>query len=156
TAKDKATGKSQNIRIEASSGLSDDEIKRMKAEAEANAEADRKTKEEADKVNQADSLIFQTEKQLTEYGEKLSAPNKENIQKALSELKEAHKEKDLAKIETSMNALNTAWQAASEEMYKAAQASGPENAQAGNANESKSGDTEVTDVDFEEVKENKS
>src|SRR6187455_1146725 len=124
TAKDKATGKSQNIRIEASSGLSDADIKKMKAEAEANAETDRKVKEETEKVNQADQLIFQTEKQLKEYGDKLSADKKEAIQKALSELKDAHKERDLAKIETTMGALNTAWQAASEEMYKATQNAG--------------------------------
>src|SRR5258705_5057866 len=100
TAKDKATGKSQNIRIEASSGLSDDEIKRMKHEAEANAETDRKAKEEIDKLNHADSLIFQTEKQLTEYGDKISASNKENIHRALSTLKDAHKNKDLAAIDS--------------------------------------------------------
>ena len=121
TAKDKATGKSQNIRIEASSGLSDDEIKRMKSEAEANAESDRKAKEEADKVNQADSLIFQSEKQLNEFGDKLPSDKKEVIQKALTELKDAHKERDLAKIDTALSTLNAAWSAASEEMYKATQ-----------------------------------
>jgi molecular chaperone DnaK len=157
TAKDKATGKSQNIRIEASSGLSDAEIKKMKAEAEANAESDRKVKEEAEKVNQADSLIFQTEKQLKDYGDKLPADKKETIQKALSSLKDAHKEKNLAGIETAMAALNTAWQAASEEMYKATQggAQQPEQGQpSGEANQAKN-DSEVTDVDFEEVKEDK-
>ena len=158
TAKDKATGKSQNIRIEASSGLSDEEIKKMKAEAEANADADRKVKEEAEKINQADSLIFQTEKQLKDYGDKLSAGNKEAIQKALSELKDAHKEKNAASIETSMAALNTAWQAASEEMYKATQNATPPDGQqgqpSGDAGQQKS-DAEVTDVDFEEVKEEK-
>ena len=161
TAKDKATGKSQNIRIEASSGLSDAEIKKMKAEAEANAESDRKAKEEVEKVNQADQLIFQTEKQLKEYGDKLSANNKEAIQKALSELKDAHKERNLAKIETSMTALNTAWQAASEEMYKATQNAGgtqggpaDANTQQPNSGQQKA-DGDVTDVDFEEVKEDK-
>ncbi len=157
TAKDKATGKSQNIRIEASSGLSDAEIKKMKAEAEANAESDRKVKEEAEKVNQADSLIFQTEKQLKDYGDKLPADKKETIQKALTSLKDAHKEKNLAGIETAMAELNTAWQAASEEMYKATQggAQQPEQGQpAGEANQAKN-DSEVTDVDFEEVKEDK-
>ena len=157
TAKDKATGKSQNIRIEASSGLSDEEIKKMKAEAEANAESDRKAKEEADKVNAADGLIFSTEKQLTEYGDKLPADKKEAIQKGLSDLKDAHKEKDFAKIDTTMATLNTAWTAASEEMYKATQeqaqgAAGtpPPGGQANGA-----ADANVTDVDFEEVKDEK-
>ncbi|MFM2136447.1 MAG: hypothetical protein RL021_1847 [Bacteroidota bacterium] len=152
TAKDKATGKSQNIRIEASSGLSDEEIKRMKSEAEANAEADRKTKEEADKINQADTLIFQSEKQLSEFGDKLPADKKETIQKALSELKDAHKERDLAKIETALASLNAAWTAASEEMYKATQNAGP-GPDAGSS--SNKADGEVTDVDFEEVKDEK-
>src|SRR4029078_210015 len=106
TAKDKATGKSQNIRIEASSGLTDEEIKKMKSEAEANAETDRKAKEEVEKVNQADAMIFQTEKQLKEYGDKLSAANKEAIQKALSTLKDAHKDKNVAAIDTALAALN--------------------------------------------------
>ena len=155
-AKDKATGKSQNIRIEASSGLSDEEIKKMKAEAEANADLDRKVKEEADKINQADTLIFQTEKQLKDYGDKLSAGKKEEIQKALSSLKDAHKDKNLAAIETSMAELNTVWQAASEEMYKATQdaSSQPGGQPAGDAGQQKN-DSEVTDVDFEEVKEDK-
>ena len=162
TAKDKATGKSQNIRIEASSGLSDADIKKMKAEAEANAEADRKAKEEVEKVNQADQQIFQTEKQLKEYGDKLSAGNKEAIQKALSDLKDAHKEKDLAKIETTMATLNTAWQAASEEMYKATQNAGgtqggpaDANTQQPNQDSGQKAEGDVTDVDFEEVKEDK-
>ena len=158
TAKDKATGKSQNIRIEASSGLSKEEIEKMKKEAEANADADKKAREEVDKVNAADSMIFQTEKQLKEYGEKLSADKKEPIQKALSDLKDGHKEKDLAKIDTAMAALNTAWQAASEEMYKATQAAGDAasaangGAQPNASAESKPKDSEVTDVDYEEVK----
>jgi molecular chaperone DnaK len=160
TAKDKATGKSQNIRIEASSGLSDAEIKRMKEEAEANAETDRKVKEETEKINHADSLIFQTEKQLKDYGDKLSADKKEAIQKALSELKDAHKNKNLSAIDTASATLNTAWQAASEEMYKAtqgaAQAEGQPTGQAqgGNQGGGQAGknDSEVTDVDFEEVK----
>jgi molecular chaperone DnaK len=162
TAKDKATGKSQNIRIEASSGLSDDDIKKMKDEAEANAEADKKTKEEVEKVNQADSMIFQTEKQLKEYGEKLSEGNKTNIEKALGELKEAHKNKDIPAMDAATAALNTAWQAASEEMYKdtgEAKADGaPSDDQAGGEAEAGpdgSGDNDVTDVDFEEVKEDK-
>ncbi|MBK7850967.1 MAG: molecular chaperone DnaK [Bacteroidetes bacterium] len=158
TAKDKATGKSQNIRIEASSGLSDEEIKKMKAEAEANAETDRKAKEEVEKLNQADTLIFQTEKQLKDYGDKLSADKKETIQKALSELKDAHKEKDLLKVDTALASLNAAWQAASEEMYKATQNAGGAAEQSGtnqDGNAQAKGDGEVTDVDFEEVKEDK-
>jgi molecular chaperone DnaK len=159
TAKDKGTGKEQKIRIEASSGLSDDEIKRMKTEAEANAEADKKAKEEADKVNMADTMIFQTEKQLTEYGDKLSQSNKENIQRALSKLKDAHKEKNLADIDTALNELNTAWQGASQEMYNAT--NNTANTTAGGADANVNAETqnntagEVTDVDFEEVKDDK-
>jgi len=164
SAKDKATGKSQSIRIEASSGLSDDEIKKMKAEAEANAEADKKAKETADKINQADSLIFQTEKQLKEFGDKLPADKKGPIEDALKKLKEAHASKDLAAIDTAMNELNTVFQAASQEMYNASQAQagaqggpqagGPQaDAGAGQAQGGSSKDDgEVTDVDFEEVK----
>jgi molecular chaperone DnaK len=158
TAKDKATGKSQNIRIEASSGLSDEEIKRMKQEAEANADTDRQAKEEAEKVNAADSLIFQTEKQLKDYGDKLSADKKEAIEKALATLQEAHKEKDLAKITTAIDELNSAWSAASEEMYKASQeqeAQGAGNAAGDAGAEQGKADGEVTDVDFEEVKDEK-
>jgi molecular chaperone DnaK len=159
TAKDKGTGKEQKIRIEASSGLSDAEIDRMKKEAEANAEADKKQKEEAEKINMADSLIFQTEKQLTEYGDKLSKENKENIQKELSALKDAHKAKDLAAIDKSLADLNNAWQAASQEMYNAtnnASTTAEPQADAGNANASNATAAEnVTDVDFEEVKDEK-
>ncbi len=163
-AKDKATGKSQSIRIEASSGLSDDEIKKMKEEAEANAEADKQAKETAEKINQADSLIFQTEKQLKEFGDKLPADKKQPIEDALKKLKEAHASKDLAAIDTAMNELNTVFQAASQEMYNASQAqqggeqAGPQaDAGAGQAQGGSSGgdskdDGEVTDVDFEEVK----
>ncbi len=119
-------------------------------------ESDRKTKEETDKVNQADTLIFQSEKQLTEYGDKISADKKEVIQKALSELKDAHKEKNVVAIDTALASLNSAWQAASEEMYKATQQAGSPaadgSASAGQENKS---DAEVTDVDFEEVKEDK-
>jgi molecular chaperone DnaK len=156
TAKDKATGKSQNIRIEASSGLSDAEIKRMKDEAEANAEADRKAKESIDKMNQADSLIFQTEKQLKEYGDKLPADKKAPIEAGLTELKAAHAAKDSAAVDAAMEKLNSAWTAASEEMYKATQGApqgGPEASQTGDANPGAS--AEATDVDFEEVKEDK-
>ncbi len=158
-AKDKATGKSQSIRIEASSGLSDDEIKRMKAEAEANAEADKAAKEMADKINQADSLIFQTEKQLKEFGDKIPADKKQPIENALKKLKDAHSAKDLAAIDAAMNELNTVFQAASQEMYNASQAQqggaqgGPTGgAQDGSAQGQPKADGEVTDVDFEEVK----
>ncbi|NLO02579.1 MAG: molecular chaperone DnaK [Bacteroidales bacterium] len=157
-AKDKATGKSQSIRIEASSGLSDDEIKRMKQEAEANAEADRNAKERADKLNKADSLIFQTEKQLKDYGDKIPADKKKPIEDALAKLKEAHKNQDIAAIDASMNELNTVFSAASQEMYNATQASQGQGGQTtGGAQDSQThtgpkDDGEVTDVDFEEVK----
>ena len=151
SAKDKATGKEQKIRIEASSGLSDDEIKRMKAEAEANAETDRKAKEEAVKVNEADSLIFQTEKQLKEYGDKLPADKKSAIESALATLKTAHQNRDLDAIDSGLTALNAAWVAASEDMYKATQGA-PD---AGSAQQPENSASEVTDVDFEEVKDGK-
>ena len=158
TAKDKATGKSQNIRIEASSGLTDDDIKRMKNEAEANADSDKKTKEEVEKVNQADSLIFQTEKQLTEFGDKISADKKEPIQKALNDLKEAHKIRNVAGIDTAMATLNAAWQVATTEMYNAGQGAegGQQAPNQGEAGQEQTADAgNVTDVDFEEVKEDK-
>jgi molecular chaperone DnaK len=158
SAKDKATGKSQQIRIEASSGLTDEEIKKMKAEAEANAESDRKAKEEVEKFNSADSLIFQTEKQLKEFGDKLPADKKQPIEDALSELKKAHADKNLEAIDSAMNKLNTAWSAASEEMYKATQGQPGAAGDANQGGEQPSGDSQgdVTDVDFEEVKDNKS
>ena len=156
TAKDKATGKEQKIRIEASTGLSQDEIARMKQEATDNAEADRQRKEEADKLNQADSLIFSTEKQLKEYGDKIPAEKKTNIETALATLKTAHESKDLTAIDSAVEALNQAWQAASEDMYKAAQESGNAgNNDAQNNNPGSggnAGDSTVQDVDFEEVK----
>ncbi|MBW6479896.1 MAG: molecular chaperone DnaK [Bacteroidales bacterium] len=157
SAKDKATGKSQNIRIEASSGLSEDEIQRMKKEADENAENDKKAKEEIEKINAADSLIFQTEKQLKEFGDKIPAEKKQPIESALEELKNAHKSKDLAAIDSAMNSLNTAWQAASAEMYNATQSQdGGQQQEQGaeqNAGSDKGKDDgEVTDVDFEEVK----
>jgi molecular chaperone DnaK len=155
SAKDKGTGKMQEIRIEASSGLSEADIKRMKEEAELNADADRKAKEEIDKVNQADSLIFQTERQLKEFGDKLPADKKEPIEQALNKLREAHKNRDLAGIDSAMAELNSVWQAASEEMYKATQQQGQPGAeQQGQPGPEpgKSPDQEVTDVDFEEVK----
>jgi molecular chaperone DnaK len=155
SAKDKATGKAQNIRIEASSGLSADEIARMKKEAEINADADKKAKEEIEKMNQADSLIFQTEKQLKEYGDKIPSEKKSPIESALAELKSAHASKDLVKVESATTALNNAWQAASQDMYNAMnQQGGGNNATDGNEQQGgqKKDDKEVTDVDFEEVK----
>jgi molecular chaperone DnaK len=158
SAKDKGTGKVQSIRIEASSGLSDDEVKRMKEEAQANAEADKKEKERIDKLNQADSMIFQTEKQLKDLGDKLSADKKAPIETALNKLKEAHKAQDIAGIDAAMAELNSVFQAASQEMYNAQNAQGgaqpgPNFGQqtGGNASNNKQ-DGGVTDVDFEEVK----
>ncbi len=157
SAKDKGTGKEQKIRIEASSGLTDEEINRMKEEAKANESADKEARDLVDKVNAADSLIFQTEKQLREFGDKLPENKKEPIEKALSTLKEAHKNKDLEAIDKATAELNTLWQAASEEMYKAGQA-GQTGEQAqdpegeGEQTRGKTKDDEVTDVDFEEVK----
>ncbi len=156
SAKDKATGKEQKIRIEASSGLTDDEIQKMKQEAEANAEADKKAKEEIDKLNAADALIFSTEKQLKEYGDKIPADKKDPIESALKKLKEAHASKNFAEIDAAQAELQNAWNAASEDMYKATQEAGAqgqpnaEGGQAGNA-ANNNGDT-VTDVDYEEVK----
>ncbi|HNT42006.1 MAG TPA: molecular chaperone DnaK [Tenuifilaceae bacterium] len=159
TAKDKGTGKEQKIRIEASSGLSDDEIKRMREEAKANEAADREAKERIEKLNNADSLIFQTEKQLKEFGDKLPASKKEPIERALSKLKDAHKNQDVSAVEAASNELNAAWQAASEEMYKASQETAGQQANPGAGTSSSSSssstgsnDAEVTDVDFEEVK----
>lgn len=149
SAKDKATGKEQSIRIEASSGLTKEEIDRMKAEADANAEADKKEKERIDKLNQADSMIFSTENQLKELGEKLPADKKAPIEAALQKLKDAHKAQDLAAIDTATAELNNAWQAASAEMY---QQTGPQSgAEAGQQEQPKQDDT-IQDADFEEVK----
>ena len=177
SAKDKGTGKVQSIRIEASSGLTEDEIKRMKTEAEANAEADKKEKERIDKLNQADSTIFQTEKQLKELGDKLPADKKSQIEAALQKLKEAHKAQDISAIESSMAELNSVFQAASQDLYNAqaqanaggageqsnpfndpnnpfAGAGGPFGGQNpnGNGQQPPKNDGGVTDVDFEEVK----
>ena len=154
SAKDKATGKEQSIRIEASSGLSEAEIEKMKKEAEANAESDKKAKEEIDKLNTADSMIFQTEKQLKEFGDKLPEDKKQPIEEALAELKKAHEAKDMAAIDASMEKLNTVFQAASQEMYNAQQQAGGD-ASAENADQGAGSDEEVTDVDFEEVKDDK-
>ena len=160
SAKDKGTGKVQSIRIEASSGLSEDEVKRMKEEAAANAEADKKEKERIDKLNQADSMIFQTEKQLKDLGDKIPADKKAPIEAALNKLKEAHKAQDVAGCDAAMNELNAVFQAASQEMYNqgGAQAGGANfggaqgNPNAGNAGNNNNGKDNVTDVDFEEVK----
>lgn len=153
SAKDKATGKEQSIRIEASSGLSDEEIKRMKAEAELNAESDRKARERVDKINAADSLIFQTEKSLKEYGDKLPADKVKPIEQALEELKAAKQQEDIDAIDKATTKLNDVFQAASQEMYQAQQQGQPQGGQPGAQGGSQGGkDQEVTDVDFEEVK----
>ena len=170
SACDKATGKSQNIRIEASSGLSEDEIKRMKAEAEANADADKKAKEEIEKINNADGMIFQSEKNLKEYGDKIPAEKKSAIESALTELKAAHSARNVQQIDAAMEKINAAWQAASEDMYKAQQQAGGNpgagfqgnsggcgdpncNGDCGNHQQQNNGGADnVTDVDYEEVK----
>lgn len=155
SAKDKATGKEQNIRIEASSGLSDEEIQKMKQEAEANAEADKKVKEEADKINAADALIFSTEKQLKEYGEKISADKKAPIEAGLEKLKTAYAAKNFDEIDAASAELQNAWNAASEEMYAASQQGGAQPDQGGDPTgqgQPKQGGDDVQDVEFEEVK----
>ena len=159
SAKDKGTGKEQNIRIEASTGLSKEEIEKMKAEAEVNADADKAAREKVDKLNAADNLVFQTEKQLTEYGEKIPAEKKEPIETALAELKEAHKIEDLEKIETLTATLSAAWQAASQDMYQDTQDGQGAPGADGTAGESEGGSEseseDVTDVEFEEVDDQK-
>ncbi|NQD72198.1 molecular chaperone DnaK [Sphingobacterium shayense] len=153
SAKDKATGKEQNIRIEASSGLSDEEIQKMKQEAEANAESDKKVKEEADKINAADALVFSTEKQLKEYGDKISADKKAPIEAGLEKLKVAYAAKNFDDIDAASTELQNAWNAASEEMYAASQQGAPQDQ--GNPADSQSGKQggdDVQDVEFEEVK----
>jgi molecular chaperone DnaK len=160
TAKDKGTGKEQKIRIEAGSGLSKDEVEKMKAEAKANEATDKAAREKVDKVNQADSLIFQTEKQLKEFGDKLPADKKAPIETALGQLKDAHKSQDVAAIDAAVAAMNNAWTAASEELYKATQQAGGGQPGAGGPNGSNGGDHQaasssgenVTDAEFEEVK----
>ncbi|MDX5325505.1 MAG: molecular chaperone DnaK [Bacteroidota bacterium] len=155
-AKDKATGKEQSIRIEASSGLSEEEIEKMKREAEANADADKQAKERVEKINAADSMIFTTEKQLKEFGEKISADKKAPIESALEELKKAHQSQDLEAIDGAMEKINEAWKNASEELYKAQQEAsqngedGPSNND--DSSDNNSGGDDVTDVEFEEVK----
>ncbi|MEO8853848.1 MAG: Hsp70 family protein, partial [Ginsengibacter sp.] len=158
SAKDKGTGKTHNIRIEAGSGLSKEEIEKMKNEAKANEASDKAEREKIDKLNQADSLIFQTEKQLKEYGEKISADKKATIESSLQKVKDAHKSQDVSALDSSIAELNTAWTSASEEMYKATQGAGSENGQPNpeqgqqeNAG-SNAGGENVTDAEFEEVK----
>lgn len=152
SAMDKATQKQQSIRIEASSGLSEDEIKRMKAEAEANAEADKKLKEEADKINGADAMIFQVEKALKENGDKLPADKKSEIESALKELKDAHASRNIPAIDAATEKLNTVFQAASADMYSQQGGAQQEQSQNQSNNSSNDQDGEVTDADFEEVK----
>lgn len=161
TAKDKGTGKSHNIRIEAGSGLSKEEIEKMKNEAKANEATDKEAKEKIEKINQADSLIFQTEKQLKEYGDKIPEDKKGPIESALTKLKEAHKTQDIPAIDTAVTEMNTAWTAASEELYKASQGAGAEGGtpngdgqhqQGGNGEQQAQGAENVTDAEFEEVK----
>ena len=155
TAKDKGTGKEQKIRIEAGSGLSKEEVEKMKAEAKANESADKEAREKVDKVNQADSLIFQTEKQLKDFGDKIPADKKGPIETGLNQLKEAHKQQDISAIDAAMAALNTAWTAASEEIYKAQQAGGGADngtAQQQEQQSAKADGDNVTDAEFEEVK----
>ena len=158
SAKDKGTGKEQNIRIEASSGLTDEEINKMKEEAKANADSDKKEREKIDKINAADGLIFQTEKQLKEFGDKLSEPNKKAIQDSLDKLKSIHKEEKIDKIDGAIEALNKSWEAASQEMYKATQeqqGAPDQKTPAGNKSKGKNKNDDISDVDFEEVKEEK-
>lgn len=153
SAKDKATGKEQSIRIEASSGLSEDEINRMKAEAEQNAAADKAEREKIDKMNQADSMIFTTENFLKDNGDKIPADKKPGIEQALQQLKDAHKAGDVAAIDSAMNNLNTVMQAASQQMYQGGQQAGPQGAQGGQqAQGGNDGAQDVQDADFEEVK----
>ena len=159
SAVDKGTGKKQNIRIEASTGLSKEEIERMKAEAAANAETDKAARERIEKLNAADGLIFQTEKQIKEYGDKIPADKKEAIEKAVADLKDAHKAEDLTRIDTATNNLNTAWQAASQDLYNAQQGAPDPGAGAQHTAESNGssdqGAEDVTDVEFEEVDDKK-
>jgi molecular chaperone DnaK len=160
SAKDKGTGKEQSIRIEATTGLSDEEIDKMKNEAEAHAEEDKKQKERVEKMNQADSLVFQTEKQLKEFGDKLPEDKKNEIEAAKNELKEAHSSQDIEKVDAAMEKLNNIWQQASEDIYKAQQEA---QAQGGNGAEQPEGEQkaeggdaeEVTDVEYEEVDDEK-
>ena len=157
SARDKGTGKEQKIRIEAGSGLSKEEVENMKAEAKANEASDKLARERVEKLNQADSLIFQTEKQFKEFGDKIPADKKGAIETALEKLKEAHKNQDLAAVDTAMAEMNTAWTAASEDIYKAQAAAGNPGADAAGAgpagaDNAQNGSETVTDAEFEEVK----
>jgi molecular chaperone DnaK len=153
SAKDKGTGKEQSIKIEASSGLSEEEIEKMKAEAEANAESDQKAREAVEAVNKADSLIFQTERQLKEYGDKIPADKKQPIEDALAALKVEFEAKNMDNLEPAMEKLNEVFQAASEEMYAAANDGGNAEGAGSDAGAEGAPEDEVTDVDFEEVEE---
>jgi molecular chaperone DnaK len=160
TAKDKGTGKEQKIRVEAGSGLSKEEVEKMKSEAKANEATDKAAREKVDKINQADSQIFQTEKQLKEYGDKLPADKKAPIETALSKLKDAHKSQNLSAIDSAIAELNNAWTTASEELYKATQQAGAQGGQPGadhsqgqgGGHQADTGGENVTDAEFEEVK----
>jgi len=148
-----------SFRIEASTGLSKEEIAKMKAEAEANAESDKEAREKVDKLNAADSLVFQTEKQIKDYGDKIPAEKKEPIEAAVAELKEAHKMQDMAQVDAATEKLNTAWQAASEEIYKASQEAGAEGGAGQTADaggDADGGSDQAEDVEFEEVEESDS
>ena len=153
SAKDKATGKENKVRIEASSGLSEADIERMKSEAEANADADKEAKEKVETINQADSLIFQTEKQLKEFGDKIPAEKLTSINEALTELKTAHELGDVDACKDRIEQLNTAFQAASEDMYADKGAGAADEGSTGTNSGASAGEQEVTDVDFEEVKD---
>jgi len=156
SAKDKGTGKEQTIKIQASTGLSKDEVEKMKNDARANEAADRAAREKVDKLNTADSLIFQTEKQLKEFGDKIPADKKANIESALSRLKEAHKNQDVSGVDVAMNELNQVWQQASEDLYKAQQQQGAPTEGPGTGGDSSGNkDESVQDVPFEEVKDDK-
>jgi molecular chaperone DnaK len=152
-AKDKGTGKEQNIRITASTGLSKEEIEKMKAEAKANEAADKEARAKVDKLNEADNLIFQTEKQLKEFGDKLPADKKSTIENAVSKLKEAHKSQDIPAIEVALTELNNAWQAASQDMYNASQQGGPQQEGGADQNANSNSTEDVQDAEVvEEVK----
>lgn len=157
SAVDKGTGKQQSIRIEASTGLSKEEVARMKAEAEANADADKAAAAQAEKINAADALVFQTEKQLKDYGDKIPADKKANIESALEQLKKAHESREISQIDPALEALNTAWQAASQDIYQAQQEAGQqtEGGDTASASNGESKDDDVTDVEFEEMDSNK-
>jgi molecular chaperone DnaK len=155
SAKDKGTGKQQSIKIESASGLSEEEIVRMKAEAEANADLDKKKRDEVELINKADSTIFQTERQLKEYGDKIPAEKKQPIEDALSELKKEFEAKNTENLDAAIEKLNSVFQAASEEMYNAANADGGSSAGQSESQNSENPQDEVTDVDFEEVNDKK-